>query len=125
MAIYATIASAQKVQTKTPDGQDLVFLSGYGLFDFKGIGPNWSSDELFIEITDPPWHSLSQVAPIVSLASIDNNGVASNAGWAVDDVTWSLAKGNILELISKIAVRDNDGHIYRVTYQVSALGTLV
>ena len=61
---------------------------------------------------------------VVSLASIFNKNVANNAGWAVDGAEL-FALGNEVEGLrveAKIAVRDSDGFLYRLSYQVTALG---
>jgi hypothetical protein len=61
---------------------------------------------------------------VVSLASIYNKDVANNAGWAVDgaDVRALAFQDQGLQIEAKIAVRDSDGYLYRVSYQVTALG---
>jgi hypothetical protein len=61
---------------------------------------------------------------VVSLASIYNKNVANNAGWAVDGADLQ-ALGNEVEGLrveAKIAVSDSDGFLYRLSYQVTALG---
>lgn len=62
---------------------------------------------------------------VVSLASIYNGNVANNAGWAVDGAhifaQGLQTDGLIVE--AKIAVRDVDGYLHRVSYQATALGT--
>jgi hypothetical protein len=49
-----------------------------------------------------------------------NLNVANNAGWAVD-AAW-VQVGDGLEVGAHIAVRDSDGYLYRVSYQVTVLG---
>ena len=61
---------------------------------------------------------------VLSLASIYNENVANNAGWAVDGAD-VYAQGNEavgLHVVAAIAVRDSDGFLYRLSYQVTALG---
>ena len=60
---------------------------------------------------------------VASLASIYNRNISNNAGWAVDGAhvfTDEKAEGIAVE--AKIAIRDSDGYLYRLAYQVTALG---
>jgi hypothetical protein len=61
---------------------------------------------------------------VLSLASIFNKNVANNAGWAVDgaDVYGLGYELSGLEILAAIAVRDSDGFLYRLSYQVTVLG---
>jgi hypothetical protein len=61
---------------------------------------------------------------VVSLASIYNKNVANNAGWAVDGADLQALGNEVegLQVEAKIAVRDSDGYLYRLSYQVTALG---
>jgi len=61
---------------------------------------------------------------VVSLASIYNKGVANDAGWAVDGANLQALGYEVegLQVEAKIAVRDSDGYLYRLSYQVTALG---
>jgi len=65
-------------------------------------------------------------APFVTLNSISNDGVAENAGWAVDDFA-ILNPGtvnNSVNVQAKVAVRDTDGYILRCGYEVHLLGKI-
>ena len=61
---------------------------------------------------------------VASLASIYNKNVANNAGWAVDGADLQALGNEVegLQIEAKIAVRDSDGFLYRISYQVNALG---
>jgi len=61
---------------------------------------------------------------VLSLASIFNLNVATNAGWAVDGAgVYALGyEEDGLEVVAAIAVRDSDAFLYRLSYQVTALG---
>jgi hypothetical protein len=61
---------------------------------------------------------------VVSLASVFNKGVANNAGWAVDGADLQVLdiQSAGLRIEAKLAVRDSDGFIHRLSYQVTALG---
>ncbi|MGH8527700.1 MAG: hypothetical protein ACREXY_26840 [Gammaproteobacteria bacterium] len=61
---------------------------------------------------------------VVSLASIFNKNVANNAGWAVDGADLYAAghKDEGLRIETKLALRDSDGFLYRISYQATALG---
>lgn len=61
---------------------------------------------------------------VVSLASIYNRGEAHHAGWAVDGADVQALGHEVegLQIEAKIALRDSDGHLYRLSYQVNALG---
>ena len=63
-------------------------------------------------------------AVVLSLASIYNKNVANNAGWAVDGADLQALGHEVegLQVEAKIAVRDSDGFLYRLSYQVTALG---
>ena len=68
----------------------------------------------------------------VSLASIYNAGVANYAGWAVDAAQVEAFSGmseervpDHLRIQARLAVRDTDGILYRVSYQVTALGNYI
>lgn len=111
-----------EMRTRTPDGRDIVFLSGYAVFNFKGSGGVWRHDDLYMQI-GPIWRRIDDVTPVVSLASISNKEHAVNAGWAVDNCRWTTM-GNRILLQCRLAIRDVDGYIHRVAYQVNAMGQI-
>jgi hypothetical protein len=115
-------ASPHELRTRTGDGRNLVVLSGYADFHLRGTGGSWRC--VIGEIVrGPVWRRLDDVAPIVSLASISNKYHAVNAGRAVDWCTWSYRAGRIY-LRCKLCVRDVDGYLHRVAYQITAVGIL-
>jgi hypothetical protein len=81
----------------------------------------------------PGWTLFLDGTAILLLASIMNDNVANNAGWAVDaaiveptTLIPQVGGEDYLSLQALLAVRDSDGHIQRLAYQVTALGrTLV
>jgi hypothetical protein len=115
-------ASPQELRTRTGDNRNLVVLSGYAGFHLRGTGGSWRC--VIGEIVrGPRWRRLDDVAPIVSLASIGNKDHAVNAGWAVDWCNW-YRLNNRIYLRFKLCVRDSDGYLYRVAYQITAVGIL-
>lgn len=117
-----SIHTPQELRTPLGGGLTMVVLSGYAVFNFKGTGSSWRHDDLYIAV-GPAWNQLVDAVPVVSLASISNRGHAINAGWAVDNVRWATYNKRIL-IQSQLAVRDSDGYIHRVAYQVTAIGKL-
>lgn len=80
----------------------------------------------------PGWTVLYKGVGMASLASVYNKNVANNAGWAVDAVVVearaSQPGANLtdrLVLDDYLAVRDSDGILYRVAYQVTAIGRTI
>ncbi|TKB05804.1 hypothetical protein [Desulforhopalus sp. IMCC35007] len=117
------IATPHELRTRDHYNRDLVFLSGYPVFDFRGSGGSWKHDELYV-VAGPAWRNLIDVTPVVSLASISNSNHAVNAGWAVDGVRWETYNSQILLRIP-LAIRDSDGYIHRVAYQITAVGNIL
>jgi hypothetical protein len=127
-------ATKQELKIKTVGGEDLLVCSGYALFGLKGSPDGgWNHKKLQFEI-GPKWINAPQIVPVASLASVMNKGVANNAGWAVDDCdAFSTApdtgvpdthQKTQMHLSCRIAVRDSDGILYRVSYYATMLGTL-
>jgi hypothetical protein len=58
-------------------------------------------------------------------ASLFNQGPANNAGWAVD-AAWVQVDprgvAGVMFLGTHVAVRDSDGFLFRISYQVTAIG---
>lgn len=76
------------------------------------------------ETLDTPFTYFLRGTVVVSLASIFNKGASKNAGWAVDgaEVYGAANEDEGLRIQAKIAVSDSDGVLYRLAYQVTALG---
>jgi hypothetical protein len=124
MAIPAIfIDSPHQVLTRTPDGRDLAFLTGTAGFEFKGTGSNWRHEFGFIQTPGPDWNGVISAAPTASLASVANENTAVNEGYAADNVNWFVFNNRIWLQVA-LAVRDVDGRIHRVSYQVTVLGFL-
>jgi hypothetical protein len=77
----------------------------------------------------PGWTRFIDGTVTVSLAAIYNAGVANNAGWAVDaamleatHLSPAVGGEDHLQLQALLAVRDTDGILYRLSYQITALG---
>lgn len=87
-------------------------------------GRRWSSIP-----RGPEWTGFRGATAVLSLASIFNAGVANSAGWAVDAaIVEPIAPIGVpesddhLRIQALLAVRDTDGILYRLSYQVTALG---
>ena len=115
-------ASPQELRTRTGDARNMVVLSGYAGFDLKGSGGSWRRVTGQM-VRGPRWRRLDDVVPIVSLAAISNNEHAVNAGWAVDWCNWGNLNSQIY-LTFGLAIRDVDGYLIRVAYQITAVGLI-
>ena len=68
---------------------------------------------------------VQQWAPTVVLGSIQNDGVANDAGWAVDDFDLEVSQGEAASFVWPVfnyAVGDTDGYLLRVAYTVTVVG---
>ncbi len=104
----------------------LFIYTGVAIFEFKGTGGNWRRD--FIDFELGRVFAPGQVRDVLatgSLNSIKNDHTAVDAGWAVDRLTarWDPTEQRI-KLRADIAVRDSDGYIQRMGYQVTVLARL-
>ena len=110
-----------------PDGANrLLIYTGVVTFTFKGTGSTWRHYRIEFEVG--PVFSAGQVrdrTAIASLNSIHNDETAKNAGWAVNWVTtsWNSSGGRV-KVVAEISVRDIDGFVTRMGYQVSILAQL-
>ena len=102
------LETPHEMRTQTPDGRDLVFLSGYAVFDFIGTGGSWRCDDLWL-IIGPGWRRIDGVVPVISLASISNQNNAVNAGWAVDNCRWTTIGGRLIFLKAGYALEIQTG----------------
>lgn len=104
----------------------LFIYTGVAIFEFKGTGGGWRRD--FIDFELGRVFAAGQVRDVLatgSLNSIKNDHTAVDAGWAVDRLTarWDPTEQRI-KLRADIAVRDSDGYIQRMGYQVTVLARL-
>ena len=113
--------TTHSLRTKTGDGRDLVVLSGYAEIDGDDLRGNangtWNRRGLVFRV-GPRWRNVDTV-PVVSMTSIMNLGVATNAGWAVDNCKVITTPGGRETLQCRVAVRDSDGFMFRVNYYVT------
>jgi hypothetical protein len=68
---------------------------------------------------------VQQWAPTVVLGSIQNDGVANDAGWAVDDFDLEVSRDEPATFVWPVfnyAVGDTDGYLLRVAYTVTVVG---
>jgi hypothetical protein len=68
---------------------------------------------------------IQQWAPTVVLGSIQDDGVANNAGWAVDDFDLEVTEDQAAAFVYPVfnyAVGDTDGELRRVAYTVTVVG---
>ena len=67
---------------------------------------------------------IQQRAPTILLGSIQNDGTANNAGWAVDDFDLEVTSdaSTVITPTFNYAVGDTDGYMMRVAYTVTVVG---
>ena len=110
-----------------PAGANRLFVyTGIAVFSFKGIGGSWLRDTTAFEVGRSFTSTqFKKAVAIASLASISNVSHAVNAGWAVDRVEAKRSTGSgKTKLTAKLAVRDSDGYLNRIAYEVSVLAKL-
>lgn len=124
-----TIDNAQEAQVVVtgPSGANRLFIfTGIAIFSFKGDGSDWKRDFIDFELgrVFAPGQVLD-VTATASLNSIKNENVSNNAGWAIDRVTarWDATEQRIF-VRADLAVRDEDGFIQRIGYQVTVLANV-
>jgi len=117
-----SVHTPQELRYRDANGRDVVTLTGYAVFNFRGTGGAWRRRDLNILI-GPTWLRLDDVSASVTLASISNKNRANDTGWAADNCRWSRSNGRIL-LQSRLAVSDSDGYVHRVAYKTVATGRL-
>jgi hypothetical protein len=92
-------------------------------------GSRWQRGQTFFDIPLPDLPEgqglvIQQWAPTVVLGSIQNEDVANNAGWAVDDfdLEVSTEASTAVTPTFNFAVGDTDGYMMRVAYTVTVVG---
>jgi hypothetical protein len=127
------IHTPHRLITKTGDGRDLVVVSGYAEVrggDLQG-NPNgtWRHRDLSLFPVGGDWREPPHdVVPVVSMTSIMNVDVATNAGWAIDDCRVQHVGGpgkHQVGLLCRVGVRDRDGFMFRVNFYVTMIGHLL
>jgi hypothetical protein len=130
MSVFLISVVNQKAFDLGVNGPDdiktLVIATGVAQFAFRGVGNDFVRDSVEIPtgvfIEDPS--TFRGASAIASLAAIANDGVSNNAGWAVDSVDApDPAPAGEYKIIAHLAVRDTDGWVLRVSYQVNMMFT--
>jgi hypothetical protein len=114
--------------------REVYVLSGVCILDPAEVGPQDGSrwqrgkTDFAIPVPDLPEGQglvVQQWAPTIVLGSIQNDGVANNAGWAVDDFNLEVTGGEPATYVYPVfdyAVGDTDGQLRRVAYTVTVVG---
>ncbi|MGH3150675.1 MAG: hypothetical protein ACRDOB_08095 [Streptosporangiaceae bacterium] len=114
--------------------REVYVLSGTCVLDPALVGPQDGSrwqrgqTQFAVRLRDLPEDQglvVQQWAPTVVLGSIQNDGVANNAGWAVDDFDLESTGDQATQYVYPVfnyAVGDTDGQLRRVAYTVTVVG---
>jgi hypothetical protein len=117
-----------EVHVNGPNGANRLFIySGTAVFSFRGDSEDrWERNTLTFHVGRRfnPGEVIRAIA-VGGLASIFNKNVANNAGWACDgiDADWDDESGHV-SVRANLAVRDTDGYLLRIGYQVTVLAKL-
>ena len=119
------------VHTETADRLHLWTLTGVVLLHLKGTGRDWLRAQVNFGITVPdipPGAALRLVhwAPFVTINAIQNDDTSNWAGWAVDRfgiVDPGTPITGQVTVRTDVAVRDVDGYLLRLGYEVTLSGT--
>jgi hypothetical protein len=112
----------------------LVTLSGIVIIDYKGItSDDWRRDRLHLGIKFPTnffpakkMLKIEQWAPFITINAIYNKDKSVNAGWAVDNFGLSDDKiAGYIAIWADIAVRDSDGYLFRIGYNITVSGYFI
>jgi hypothetical protein len=126
--------SEHSVHFTDSQGHQVYVLSGICILDPVPTGPQDGSrwrrgkTEFGIPVPNLPAGQglvIDQWAPTLVLGSIQNDGVANNAGWAVDDFNLEVSPGVAVSTVFAVfdyAVGDTDGQLRRVAYTVTIVG---
>jgi hypothetical protein len=117
-------AQEMEVGVSGPNGANRMYIyTGTAVLSFKGTGGSWKRDSISFKVGrafgQGEFHKGVATA---SLASIKNENHAVNSGWAVDsaDADWDDESGKTV-FTAELAVRDSDGYLLRIGYQVTVL----
>jgi hypothetical protein len=132
-----------RIDPNRNDGSDVLCIYT-GVFDLrtaaKGTGGEWARGNVTARIPTPGsrwttenslnrgpgWTAFVEGTVVVSLASIIDDGAANYAGWAVDEalvratVPTANQPDDHLQVAALVALRDTDGYLRRIAYQVTA-----
>ena len=122
------------VHTTTADNKEVVRMTGIILVDHKGFGgSSWRRNTLELTLKFP-FNMLSnkkfrveQWMPLTTINAIYNKNKSINAGWAVD-AYWGPGHVTIedtFKIYTNVAVRDSDGWLYRIAYDITLKGRFV
>ena len=104
----------------------LFIYTGTAVFDFKGRSKKWKRDSISFRVgrkfAPGQFHKAIATA---NIASASNDYAANFAGWAVDsiDADWDDDSGK-MNVTAQLAVRDSDGYLHRLGYQVTVLASI-
>lgn len=120
-----------------PNNQRAYTLTGVAVCTMQGGGGGrWKHERLYVIVPIPGLPGgqglkLIHWAPFFTLNSISNDGVANDAGWAVDTWDWSLPPNKTendpltnVRYDVHCAVGDSDGFVLRVGYNIGLVGQL-
>lgn len=91
----------------------------------KGVGSNWNRG-IFTFWVPTRFTHIEQITASAQLASISNDRTATNAGWAVDFIAPKpnvVGTNRLIQIDVGLAVRDSDGFVNGIDYQINAVGT--
>lgn len=114
-----------EVAVSGPDGADRLFIyTGIAVFKFKGESEShWKEDTItFLVGRNFGAGQFRRATASAALASIYNDNVSHDAGWSVNsvDADWDDESKKV-QVKADLAVRDTDGYIYRISYEVFVL----
>jgi hypothetical protein len=127
------LSSNHWVHFVDPERRQVYVFSGTCILDPPLVGPQdgsrWQRGSGWFEIPVPDLPTdqglvVEQWAPTVLLGSIQNDNVANNAGWAIDDfdLEGTDTPSESVTPTFNYAVGDTDGYIMRVAYSVTVVG---
>lgn len=120
----SSIPQTLEIPVTGPDEANRLFIfTGIVQVNLQGTGSEWRRETLKIEIDRPFAAPMYQKGiGTASLAAISNKNEAVNAGWAIESVSVARdAESNKPVLTAQIAVRDKDGLIETIAYEVFVL----
>jgi hypothetical protein len=127
------VAEPRVLQIPIGTGRSLWIWTGTAELLFQGTGTDWVRDQAMDDLLglgfDPFDLDDFGIAASASLASIQNEGAAVNAGWAVDQIVADRIRRpednlGAIRWTANLAVRDVDGYLMRLSFQVFFTGVL-